>query len=143
MPVLEVTAGLIQNRAGEYLIARRRPGSHLEGLWEFPGGKCRPGEPLEQCLARELAEELTGAFTIGTLVETVRWEYPDRTLIIHFFRCRLESEGAEPREGQEITWVPVDRLDRYPFLPADAALLAGLAARTDAAPSARARSLPE
>ncbi len=127
MPAVEVAAGLIQNGAGDYLIARRRPGSHLEGLWEFPGGKRQPGESLEQCLERELAEELAGAFTIGELIDTVRWEYPGQAVVIHFFRCHLESGSVEPREGQEIAWVAADGLAAYPFPPADAALLSKLA----------------
>jgi 8-oxo-dGTP pyrophosphatase MutT (NUDIX family) len=57
MRVVEVAAGLVY-REGRYLIARRNPGVHLAGFWEFPGGKCEPGETLEECLRRELFEEL-------------------------------------------------------------------------------------
>jgi 8-oxo-dGTP diphosphatase len=140
--VVEVAAGLIQNDAGEYLIARRRPGSHLEGLWEFPGGKRGPGESLGQCLRRELAEELGASFAVGELVDTVRWEYPERTVIIHFFRCRLEAGQLEPREGQEIAWVSADRLAAYAFPPADAALLSRLGRRPAPRPSPDSSAQP-
>ena len=58
MPVVEVAAGII-HRDGRYLIARRKPGVHLGGFWEFPGGKRETGESLVECLQRELFEELT------------------------------------------------------------------------------------
>ena len=89
--VIEVAAGLIRDAAGRYLITQRRRGSHLAGLWEFPGGKVEAGETPAACLRRELIEELSATFAVGRLVETVRWEYPDRTVVLHFFDCRHES----------------------------------------------------
>ncbi|TLY30105.1 MAG: NUDIX domain-containing protein, partial [Nitrospirae bacterium] len=62
---IQVAAGLILHE-GRYLIAQRKVGVHLGGLWEFPGGKCEPGESLEDCLRRELREEL--GIEITTLV---------------------------------------------------------------------------
>src|SRR5207244_9126303 len=77
--VIEVAAALIRDTAGRYLITQRRRGSHLEGLWEFPGGKQEVGESPEACLKRELAEELSASFAVGEKFTTIRWEYPDRT----------------------------------------------------------------
>src|SRR5438876_12311058 len=68
MLVIEVAAALIRDAAGRYLITQRRSGSHLEGLWEFPGGKREPHESFEQCLRRELTEELAATFRVGKLV---------------------------------------------------------------------------
>jgi len=127
--VIEVAAALIRDSAGRYLITQRRRGSHLEGLWEFPGGKLEAGESPPRALRRELGEELGAAFEIGKLVETVRWEYPDRTIILHFYDCRVESGVIEPREGQAMLWVAPDRLGTYDFPPADRALIERLAAR--------------
>jgi mutator protein MutT len=128
MPLqLEVTAGLIQDGEGRYLITRRRRGTHLEGLWEFPGGKLDAGEDLRACLARELLEELGARFTIGEKVETVRWEYPDRTIVLHFYRCRLASGVIEPRESQAMAWVAPAELSGYDFPPADREIVARLA----------------
>jgi 8-oxo-dGTP diphosphatase len=130
MPLLiEVTAGLIQDAEGRYLITQRRRGSHLEGLWEFPGGKRDVGEELDACLARELTEELGARFTVGEHVDTVRWEYPDRTVVIHFYRCRLASGTIAPQESQAMAWVTAAELDGYAFPPADRELIARLAAR--------------
>ena len=127
-PVVEVVAGLIRDEAGRYLITRRRRGSHLAGLWEFPGGKLEPGETVAAGLRRELQEELSATFTVGDLVETVRWEYPDRTIVLHFHECRLEAGIIEPREGQEMAWVPAARLADYEFPPADRVLVERLRA---------------
>lgn len=121
--IVEVAAGLIRDDRGRYLITQRRRGSHLAGLWEFPGGKKELHESPQECLRRELAEELSATFAVGDLVETVRWEYPDRTVVLHFFACRLESGAIEPREAQAMAWVSPEALDRYEFPPADRALI--------------------
>jgi mutator protein MutT len=129
MPLLiEVAAALIRDTAGRYLITQRRRGSHLEGLWEFPGGKQEAGESPETCLKRELAEELSASFAVGEKFTTIRWEYPDRTVILHFFRCRLESGTIEPRESQTMAWVAAERLEEFDFPPADRELVARLRA---------------
>jgi 8-oxo-dGTP diphosphatase len=128
MPLLiEVAAGLIRDAAGRYLITQRRRGSHLAGLWEFPGGKVEAGETAAAGLRRELEEELSAIFTVGELVETVTWEYPDRTVTLRFFACRLESGAIAPRENQAMAWVEVDRLGDYDFPPADRELIRRLA----------------
>jgi len=127
-PVTEVAAALIQDDAGRYLVTRRRAGSHLEGMWEFPGGKREAGETLEACLRRELTEELTGVFTIGEKLDVVRWEYPEKTVVLHFYRCRLEAGAIAPAEAQTMAWVGPEELVRLPFPPADATLIARLAA---------------
>jgi 8-oxo-dGTP diphosphatase len=124
--LVEVAAALIQDEKGRYLITQRRQGSHLAGLWEFPGGKRESGESLEEALRRELTEELSARFAVGERVETVRWEYPERTIVIHFFRCRLESGTIEPREDQAMAWVAPERLSDFDFPPADRDLIARL-----------------
>jgi len=124
--LVEVVAALVRDDAGRYLITQRRRGSHLAGLWEFPGGKREPGESLEAALRRELTEELSARFVVGEKVDTVQWEYPDRTVVIHFYRCRLESGTIEPREAQTMAWVAPERLGDFDFPPADRELIARL-----------------
>lgn len=126
--LVEVVAALIQDEKGRYLITQRRKDSHLAGLWEFPGGKREAGESLEEALERELAEELSARFAVGQRVETVRWEYPERTIVIHFYRCRLESGTIEPREDQAMAWVAPERLSDFDFPPADRDLITRLRA---------------
>jgi len=126
--LIEVAAALIQDAEGRYLITQRRRGSHLEGLWEFPGGKRDAGEELPACLARELTEELGARFTVGDRVDTIRWDYPDRSVVLHFYRCRLASGTIAPQESQAMAWVAPSDLSRYDFPPADRELIARLAA---------------
>jgi len=127
--VIEVAAALIQDDAGRYLITQRRRGSHLAGLWEFPGGKQEAGESPQACLRRELVEELAGNFSVGEKFDTISWDYPDRTVILHFFRCRLESGTIEPRESQTMAWVAPERLSEFAFPPADREVVVRLASR--------------
>jgi len=130
MPLsIEVAAGLIRDEQGRYLVTRRRRGSHLAGLWEFPGGKLEPGEAPAAALKRELTEELSATFAVGKLVETVRWEYPDRVVVLHFFDCRLESGAIVPTEEQAMIWVRPDELADYDFPPADQELIRRLSRR--------------
>jgi mutator protein MutT len=126
--IVEVAAALIRDEAGRYLITRRRQGSHLAGLWEFPGGKREPGETLQACLRRELAEELAADFTVGERVETVTWRYPTKTVVLHFYRCRLSGGQIEPRERQAVAWVDPAHLAEYDFPPADRTLIERLRA---------------
>ena len=127
--VIEVAAGLIRDERGRYLITQRRKGSHLAGLWEFPGGKLEAGETPAAGLSRELTEELSATFTVGDLVETVRWEYPDRVVVLHFFDCRLEAGDIVPLEEQAMEWVEPAGLAAYDFPPADRELIRRLARR--------------
>jgi len=122
--VIEVVAAVIE-RDGRILITRRPEGSHLAGLWEFPGGKRRPGETPEEALRREIIEELGAAVSVGASIDTVEWEYPGRRMRLSFYRCSLTGE---PRalEGQELAWALPEELRRYDFPPADAVLIARL-----------------
>ena len=124
LPTVEVAAAVIE-ADGRYLITRRVKG-HLEGLWEFPGGKVRPGETLPECVRREVREELGIEISVGKKIETVTWRYPERTVVLHFFRCRQASGEITPQEGQAFAWVAAEELDRYQFPPADASLISRL-----------------
>ncbi len=107
MDAIEVVAAVIE-KDGKLLITRRREGTHLSGLWEFPGGKPEPGEALEDALRREIREELGAAVSVGERIETVDWQYPDKRVSLVFFRCGVEGE-PRPLEGQEMAWVsPAD-----------------------------------
>ncbi|HEX5475261.1 MAG TPA: (deoxy)nucleoside triphosphate pyrophosphohydrolase [Vicinamibacterales bacterium] len=117
-----VVAAAVVEREGRFLITRRLHGTHLEGCWEFPGGKCEPGETLEACLIREIDEELGAPATVGAELLHVHHDYPDRQVDLHFFACRLEQD-PHPRLGQEMRWISRDDFDALPFPPADAALI--------------------
>jgi mutator protein MutT len=123
---LVVTAAVIE-RHGRYLVTRRQQGVHLEGMWEFPGGKCDPGESLHDCLRRELREELGTDADVGEELLATAHHYPERSVELHFFACTLTSEPI-PLLGQEIRWVARADLGSLKFPPADDELI-GLLAR--------------
>ena len=116
-----VTAAVIE-REGRFLLTRRQPGVHLEGCWEFPGGKCDKDEPLRVGLARELLEELDVPSRVGDEIFATVHAYPERTIELHFFRCELLGE-PRPQLGQEMRWVRREELAALEFPPADAELI--------------------
>lgn len=121
MTTIVVTAAVVE-RDGTLLVTRRHAGVHLEGYWEFPGGKCDAGETLAACLARELREELDVDARIGHEVFTTRHAYHERCVELHFFRCQLLGE-PRPQLGQEMRWVRREELQSLEFPPADAELI--------------------
>ena len=121
MICIVVTAAVI-DRNGRFLVARRQKGVHLEGCWEFPGGKCDAGESLEACLARELREELDVEVDVGAEIFTTTHDYADRRVELHFLRCNLYGE-PQPQLGQEMRWVPREELAALQFPPADLELI--------------------
>jgi len=123
--VIEVVGAVVE-RDGRYLITRRLEGTHLAGLWEFPGGKILPGEKPEDALRRELQEELGVEAEVGELIETVDWTYPEKSVRLLFFRCALRGEPC-PQERQEMLWVEAGDLSKYRFPAADLRLIERLA----------------
>ena len=122
-----VVAAAVVEREGAFLVTRRQEGVHLEGYWEFPGGKCEPGETHRDCLAREMREELAVDVTVGAEVLATVHAYPDRRVELHFLRCDLHGEPA-PQQGQALRWVRRAELASLPFPPADEELIRALSA---------------
>ena len=122
MTSIVVTAAVIE-RDNRVLVTRRLKGSHLEGYWEFPGGKCEAGETLHACLVRELREELGVDAIIGAEVLTTSHSYRDKTIQLHFYYATLSGEPA-PQLGQDMRWVTRDELTRLQLPPADDELVA-------------------
>lgn len=125
MKVVEVAAGLVY-REGRYLIARRKADVHLAGFWEFPGGKRELGETLEECLQRELFEELNIRIDAPVPFQIVRHQYPEKTVELHFFRCGIESGQATAIDCAEIRWVWPHELADFEFPPADRLVIEAL-----------------
>lgn len=122
---IQVAAGLIL-REGRYLIAQRKVGVHLGGLWEFPGGKCEPGESLEDCLRRELWEELGIEISTPVPFHVIRHEYPEKTVELHFFRCSIQDGQAQALNCEDLCWVTPEELAKFEFPPADQPLIQAL-----------------
>jgi mutator protein MutT len=117
-----VTAAVIE-RDGHLLVTRRLEGTHLEGFWEFPGGKCEPGESLEACLRRELREELAVDAIIGGELLSTTHAYPERQVELHFFSVTVAGEPVA-QIGQQMQWVRREDLSTLALPPADDELVA-------------------
>ncbi|TZF89512.1 8-oxo-dGTP diphosphatase MutT, partial [Cognatilysobacter lacus] len=123
---IHVVAGVIRDVRGRILLARRTEGRDLAGLWEFPGGKCEPGETPEQALSRELQEELGIDARVGAPLIRVPQRYPDKQLVLDVRQVETWQGPARGREGQALAWVPPDKLPRYSMPPADRPVVAAL-----------------
>lgn len=121
MNAIVVLAAVIEKN-DRFLVTRRLGDTHLSGYWEFPGGKCEPLETHEACLARELEEELGVRAEIGDEVLSVEHAYQERTVRLHFRRCRIAGEPT-PRLGQQMRWISRKELRTLPFPEADRALI--------------------
>ena len=120
LKTLDVCAAVVIHN-GRLLLATRRPGSALEGLWEFPGGKCEPGETWSRCIQRELREELSCTVVNCRQMYVLSVEQPERLLRLHFIRCQFTGSMTAlcSREGQQYNWFRPDELASLSFAPAD------------------------
>jgi len=127
---IEVAAGLVFHE-GRLLITQRPPTGHLANLWEFPGGKRELGESFEDCLRRELKEELAIDVASESLLAEVTHAYPEKVVRLRFFKCRWT--GGEPVAigCQAFNWATVQELSAYRFPDADQQLLERLASSPD------------
>jgi mutator protein MutT len=119
--VIVVVAAVIR-RDGRFLVTRRLEGTHLAGLWEFPGGKANQDEEHRTALRREIREELDADVDVQELVHQTRHAYADRVVSLFFYRCTLRGE---PRAalGQQLEWVEPADLQKLEFPPADLELI--------------------
>jgi mutator protein MutT len=123
---IDVSAALIFHE-GKLLITRRHADSHLGGLWEFPGGKREPDETFEQCLVREIREELGMEIGVGKLFEEITHAYEEKTVHLKFFACEWISGEPKTLGCAAFQWIRKNELADYPFPAADAQLLKKLA----------------
>lgn len=119
MTVKNVTAGIII-KDNKILIAQRKHGKSCEYLWEFPGGKQEENETLQECLKRELYEELNISVSVGELFTTSRYDYDFGTIILHAFWVNTDDIylSFHP-DHEQIKWIEISDIDNYAFAPAD------------------------
>ena len=119
---MTVVVAAVIERDDAFLVTRRLAGTHLAGLWEFPGGKIASGETHAAALAREIREELEAEVEVGALVYETEFTYSDRSISLHFYRCTIRG-NPRPLLGQQMRWVPRGELHALDFPPADADLI--------------------
>ncbi len=121
-----VGIGLV-GRDGRYLIRQRRPGQIMAGVWEFPGGKCEPGESPEAATGRECLEEVGLRVVVERLRARFVHRYPHGLVELSYYECRTLDPAAEPAEGTGFRWVAADDLPGYTFPGANGPVVAELA----------------
>ena len=121
MKTVEVVAAIII-KDGRVFATQRGYGEFKDG-WEFPGGKIEPGESRKEALVREIKEELDADIRVGSLLETVEYDYPAFHLTMHCFFCELISEDIVLKEHEDARWLSEEELGTVDWLPADVGLI--------------------
>ncbi|MCI8821734.1 MAG: 8-oxo-dGTP diphosphatase MutT [Lachnospiraceae bacterium] len=117
MKTIEVVAAIITHN--DQIFATQRGYGEFKDGWEFPGGKMEPGETPQQALVREIREELDTEIEVGSLVETVEYDYPNFHLTMHCFLCTIRSGELVLKEHEAAKWLTRAELDSVDWLPAD------------------------
>lgn len=119
---IHVSCAIIE-RDGLVLAARRSAAMSMPLKWEFPGGKIDPGETPEQCLKRELLEELGVAISVGAALEPVTHDYPSFTVTLYPFVCGMEGDEITLHEHAAIAWLAPEALSSLEWAEADGPIL--------------------
>lgn len=122
-----VGTAIIVDEKGKILIGQRPEGKALPGLWEFPGGKLEEGETIEQCIIREIYEELNVKCVVGDFLLTVSkgYEHGDFQLMVYLAKI-VDAENLKANVHQKLLWVTPKEMDNYEFPPADVEIISYL-----------------
>lgn len=122
MHPIHVTCAIIEHNSS-VLAAQRSSSMHLPGKWEFPGGKQRPGEALDQCLVREILEELGLDIQVQVALQPVEHQYPDKHIVLYPFVCSISGGTLRPAEHQSVRFFAPDQLPALDWAAADIPVL--------------------
>ena len=126
MKTVKVVAAIIKavNENGETIIfATQRGYGDFKGGWEFPGGKIESGETPQEALKREIIEELDTEVSVGELMDTVEYDYPQFHLSMDCFWCQIVRGNLVLKEHEAVRWLTKDELNNVEWLPADITLI--------------------
>lgn len=126
MKTVRVVAAVIKavNENGEPIIfATQRGYGEFKGGWEFPGGKIEAGETSQEALKREIMEELDTEISVGTLIDTIEYDYPEFHLSMDCFWCKIISGDLVLKEHEAARWLTKNQLRDVEWLPADITLI--------------------
>jgi len=129
LPFQVIGVGVVRNAAGEVLIDQRLNEGLLGGLWEFPGGKQEPDEPIAATIRRELQEELAIAVEVGEELVVVEHAYSHKKLRFVVHLCTWLAGEPQPLASQQVRWVRPEQLGEFPFPAANARIIAALLER--------------
>ncbi len=118
MKTIEVVAAVIVDAEGKILATQRGYGEMKDG-WEFPGGKIEADETPQQALRREISEELDVEISVGELLGTVEWDYPNFHLTMNCYWCHMVDGELSLLEHEALRWLSRDELWSVTWLPAD------------------------
>ncbi len=122
---IRVVAAVIRDDSKETkrIFATARGYGEYRGWWEFPGGKIENGETPQEALVREIREELTAKISVGDLIKTIEYDYPDFHLSMDCFWAEVESGHLELKEAEDAKWLTASTLNDVNWLPADQELI--------------------
>ena len=126
MKIIRVVAAVIkaENKQGQPIIfATQRGYGEFKGGWEFPGGKIEPGETPQEALKREIQEELDTKIKVGSLIDTIEYDYPTFHLSMDCFWAEVVAGHLELKEAEAAKWLTKAQLDSVAWLPADVTLI--------------------
>ena len=126
MKTIRVVAAIIKavNEKGERIVfATQRGYGDFKGGWEFPGGKIEQGETPQEALKREITEELDTEISVGELIDTIEYDYPEFHLSMDCFWCEIVKGNLVLKEHEDARWLTREQLDDVQWLPADITLI--------------------
>jgi len=126
LPHRIIGVAIIWNQERQILIDRRLPGGSSGGLWEFPGGKLEQGETIEQCILREIKEELAIEISIDRHFRTIDHTYDNKRVTLHFYHCHHISGIPQPLESEELRWVTLAEMAQFTFPAANQEVIRSL-----------------
>ena len=121
MKTIKVVDAIIKD--DDRIFATQRGYGEFKDGWEFPGGKVEAGETPQKALKREIMEELETMISVGELIDTIEYDYPNFHLSMDCFWCKIVSGKLVLKEAEDARWLTKDMLDSVEWLPADVALI--------------------